>query len=149
MMNWLLCVYVSQSCPTPCNPMDCSLQGSSVHGIPQARILEWVVIPFSRRSSRPRDWTWVSCIGGRFFTIWDTREALIMQLLFPGNILCFQIYSVWWVQKSCYFCGLHMAYHWYFMGRSDTLFRLLNHFEGQSPIDNFETFKGISLLEFF
>ena len=54
-----------------CNPMDCSPPGSSVHGIFQARILEWVVIPFSRGSSWPRDWThvsWVSCIAGGFFT---------------------------------------------------------------------------------
>ena len=55
--------------------MDCSPPGSSVHGIIQARILEWVAIPFSRGSSWPRDQTWVSCIAGRFFTIWATREA--------------------------------------------------------------------------
>ena len=54
--------------------MDCSLPGSSVHGIFQARILEWVAISFSRRSSRPRDWTRVSHIVGRRFTIWATRE---------------------------------------------------------------------------
>ena len=52
------------------DPMGCSLLGSSVHGILQARILEWVAIPFSRGSSWPRDWTWVSCIAGRFFAIW-------------------------------------------------------------------------------
>ena len=46
-------VSVTQSCPTLCNPMDCGLPGSSVHGILQARILEWVAIPFSRGSSRP------------------------------------------------------------------------------------------------
>ena len=56
---------VAQSCPTLCNPMDCSLPGSSVHGILQARILEWVAISFSRGSSRPRDRTQVSCIVGR------------------------------------------------------------------------------------
>ena len=54
--------------------MDCSLAGSSVHGIFQARILEWVAISFSRRSSQLRDWTQVSCIVGRCFTIWDTKE---------------------------------------------------------------------------
>ena len=62
--------------------MDGSLPGSSVHGILQARILGWVAIPFSRRSSGPRDWTWVSCIAGRFFTIWATREAIISSLVF-------------------------------------------------------------------
>ena len=48
---------VTQSCPTLCDPMDCSLPGSSIHGILQARVLEWVTISFSRGSSRPRDWT--------------------------------------------------------------------------------------------
>ena len=57
----------------------CSLPGSSVHGILQARILEWVAIRFSRGISWPRDWTWVSWIAGRFFTIWATREAHLLQ----------------------------------------------------------------------
>ena len=69
-------VLVIQLCPTLCNPMDCSLPGYSVHGIFQARILEWVAIPFSRESSKPRDQTQVSCMAGRFFTIWVTRETL-------------------------------------------------------------------------
>ena len=60
---------VAQSCPTLCDPMDCSLPGFSVHGILQARILEWVTISFSRGSSRPRDQTRVSCIGGRRFNL--------------------------------------------------------------------------------
>ena len=55
--------------------MDRSPPGSSVHGIFQARVLEWVVISFSRGSSQPRDRTWVSHIAGRHFTIWATREA--------------------------------------------------------------------------
>ena len=50
-------VLVPQSCPTLCDPMDCSLPDSSVHGILQARIQEWVALPFSRGSSRPRDQT--------------------------------------------------------------------------------------------
>ena len=50
-----------------CDPMDCSLSGSSVHWILQARTLQWVAFPFSKGSSGPRDWTWVSCIAGRFF----------------------------------------------------------------------------------
>ena len=57
------------------DPMDCSPQGSSVHGILQARILEWVAMPSSRRSSQPRDRTWVSYIAGRFFTV---REGVVM-----------------------------------------------------------------------
>ena len=66
---------VAQSCPTLCDPMDCSPPASSVHGILQARILEWVAISFSRGSSQPRDWTRVSCIAGRRFILWATREA--------------------------------------------------------------------------
>ena len=65
---------VAQSCPTLCDPMDCSLPGFSIQGIFQARILEWVAISFSR-SSWPRDWNWVSCIVSRCFTIWATREV--------------------------------------------------------------------------
>ena len=55
--------------------MNCSLPGSSVHGIPQASMLEWVAIPFSRRSSQVRYRTQVSCIAGRIFTIWANRES--------------------------------------------------------------------------
>ena len=61
-------VKIPQLCPVLCNPMDYSLSGSSVHGILQARILEWVAYPFSRGSSQPRNRTGVSCIVGRFFT---------------------------------------------------------------------------------
>ena len=60
---------VAQSCPTHCDPMDCTLPGSTVHGILQARILEWIVISSSRRSSQRRDGTPVSCHEGGFFTI--------------------------------------------------------------------------------
>ena len=63
------------SCVCLCDPMDCSLPGSSVHGIFQARVLEWVAISFSSGSSQPRDRTRVSRISGRRFTIWATREA--------------------------------------------------------------------------
>ena len=66
-----LCLFNS----TLCNPVDYSLPGSSVHEILQARILEWVAISFSRGSSQPRDWTQVSCIGGRHFNLWATREV--------------------------------------------------------------------------
>ena len=66
-------VSVAQSWPTLFDPMDCSPPGSSVHGILQARILEWVAIPFSRGSSWLRDRTCVSCIAGRFFTICATH----------------------------------------------------------------------------
>ena len=63
-----VCVLVTQSRPTFCGHMDCSLPGSSVHRILQARILEWFAIPFSRGSSQSRDRTQVSCTASRFFT---------------------------------------------------------------------------------
>ena len=66
---------VAQSCPTLCDPVDCSLPGYSIHGIFQARILEWVAFPFSKGSSQPRDQTQFSCIAGGFFTNWVTREV--------------------------------------------------------------------------
>ena len=71
---------VSWSCPTLCDPMDCSLSRSFVHGIFQARVLEWDAISFSRGSSQPRDGTWVSHIVGRRFTIWATREVHYREL---------------------------------------------------------------------
>ena len=66
---------VAQSCLPFCDPMVCSLPGSWVHGILQARILEWVAMPSSGGSSQPRDCTQVSLIAGRFFTVWATTEA--------------------------------------------------------------------------
>ena len=64
-------VKVTQLCPTLCDPMN-----YTVHRILQARILQWVAFPFFRGSSQPRDRTQVSCIAGKFFTSWATREAL-------------------------------------------------------------------------
>ena len=76
---WILCVcihlslyccccLVTKSCPTLCDPVDYSPSGSSVHGVLQARILEWIVMSSSGGSSLPGDWTHVSCLAGRFFT---------------------------------------------------------------------------------
>ena len=67
---------VAQSCLTLCDPMGCSLPGSSVHGIFQARVLEWVAISFSRGSSQPKGQTRVSRTTGRRLTVWASREAL-------------------------------------------------------------------------
>ena len=71
----LLNVKVAQSHPTLCNTKD-----YTIHGILQARILEWVAIPFSRVSSQPRNWTQLSLIAGRFFTSWAIREAQLRLL---------------------------------------------------------------------
>ena len=64
-----VCVLAAQLCLI-CDPLDCSPPGSSIHGILQARTLEWVAMPSSRGSSQPKDWTWVSCIAGGFFTLY-------------------------------------------------------------------------------
>ena len=74
------CCLVAQSCPTLCDPMDCSPPGSSVHGISQARILEWVAISFSRRSSQPRDRIHVSSLAGRFFTSEPPGKLLYLEV---------------------------------------------------------------------
>ena len=81
---------VAQSCPTLCDPIDCSLPGSSVHGILQAIVLEWIVISFARGSSQPRARTRVSRIVNRHVTVWATREMYYLKF---GN--CFYRY--------CYF----------------------------------------------
>ena len=75
---------IAQSCPTLWDTMNCSLPGSLVHGIFQARVLEWVVISFSRGSSQPRDRTWVSHTAGRRFTIWAAGNILL-NMGFPGG----------------------------------------------------------------
>ena len=95
---------VTQSGPTLCGPMDCGPPGSSVHGILQAKILEWGSIPFSRGSSRPRDGTWVSCMAGGFFTIWATREA--PGFLSSGHLLWMESYNsvcslLWLASFTC------------------------------------------------
>ena len=75
-MHVCVCVLVTQLCPTLWDPMDCNSTGSSVHGILQTRILEWVATSFFRGSSQPKDWIQISHIEGRLFTIWAIREAL-------------------------------------------------------------------------
>ena len=88
------CVRIAQSCPTLWDHIDCSPPGSSVHGILQARILEWVAISFSRGSSWLRDRTWVSCITGRFFTIWATSESESRSVV-PDSLQPHGLYSPW------------------------------------------------------
>ena len=70
-----VCVLVAQPCPTVCNAIDWSLPPSSFHGILQTRIQKWAGTSFSRRSSRTRYQAWVFQIAGRFFFVWDNREA--------------------------------------------------------------------------
>ena len=81
---------VAQSCLTLCDPVDCNLLGFSVHGILQARILEWIAISFSRGSSWPKDQTPVSRIGGRCFNLWATREGFLISPCYSWE-LCIQM----------------------------------------------------------
>ena len=80
--------------------MDCSPPGFSVLGILQARILEWVAMPSSRRSSWPRDWSWVSCTASRFFTNWASSEALSQE----GMWACH--HKEGWMPKNWWFWTL-------------------------------------------
>ena len=86
---------------TLCDPIDCSSPGSSVHGILQAIILEWVAVPFSMAPSQPRDQTQVSSIAGRFFTSWATREAQYTR----KNTAKFKYWP--WHVHECDFAGGH------------------------------------------
>ena len=95
-------VEVAQSCPTFGDPM-----AYTVHGILQARILEWVVLPFSRGSSQPRDQIQVSHMADGFFTSWATRETLYILLLlnfitaFVISYLFFHLIEEYWVSGMC------------------------------------------------
>ena len=80
-------VKVSHSCLSLCNPMD-----YTVHEILQARIPDWVALPFSRGSSQPRDWTQVSHIAGGFFTNWAIREALSLYTTLQPNSKCYRLH---------------------------------------------------------
>ena len=93
--RWKVKVLVTQLCLILCDTVDCSPPGSSVHGLLQARILEWVGIPFSRGSSWLRDGIQVSCIAGRVFTLWVTREALSL-------LSHTQIAELWVKMNGCY-----------------------------------------------
>ena len=106
---------VAQLCPTLCDSMDYSLPGSSNHGIFQARILEWVSISFSKRSSLPRDWTWVSHIIGRRLTIWATREVHWQVGINPWQGFCHRLYEVTMEPQSKASHLLHTgrAIHWH------------------------------------
>ena len=92
----------AQSCQTPSDPMGCNLPGSSVHGIFQARVLEWVAISFPTGSSRPRDRTCVSHIVGRPFTVWATREVHRCEVL--SGFSHVQLFVTLWLQPAKLLC---------------------------------------------
>ena len=103
------CCLVTQLYLTLWDPMDCNPPGSSVHGISQARILEWVAISLSRGSSQPRDQTQVSYVAGRFFTIWAIWEAHcgLTQLSYLWKTVASWSLEPFFV--GIYFCAGHCA----------------------------------------
>ena len=105
--NFVVVVLVSYLCLTLCNSMDCSLLDSSVHEILQSRILEWITIPFSRGYSQPWDWTWVSRIAVRFFTVWPFREYL-----YKGpNIVTVAFWSVYrFLKRQVRWSGIPISF---------------------------------------
>ena len=106
---------VTQSCPTLCDPIDCSPTGSSVHEILQARILEWVAIPFSRGSSHPKDWTQVSRIAGGFFTSWATRKLSILVIIFVVFFLFFIFCGFFWLFGWLVGIGMEIGFCFFFL----------------------------------
>ena len=112
---------VAKLCLTLCDLMDCSLPGSSVHGIFQAIVLEWIAISFSRGSSQPRDRTRVSHIVDRRFTVWATREVsltyinMYYQNLNNWNYIAYVVLYVNFILNvimcfSCYFIFKNLQY---------------------------------------
>ena len=134
-----VCLLVTQSYPILSDPMDCSSPGSSVNGISQARVLEWVAILSSRGSSWPRNWTHISydfCIAGRFFTTEPMgkliyiyivkREEWIISFIFRNKELLK-------LEGHLYLCG-HI-HGWFFDYSPDTLFHLsMNYLNDWSSI---------------
>ena len=135
-----VCVYsVTQSCPALCNLVDCSLPGSSVCGIFQARILEWVAISSSRGSSRPRDQTHICCISciGRWILYPELpRKPLILQTYhnlriistLDGYLSCFQFQATANnYYKHCFICTfMYISYIGSLMGKNETQYMALN-----------------------
>ena len=91
-------VLVTRSCPTSCDPIDCNCSppASSLLGIFQGRILEWIAIPFSRGSSHPGDCNWVSCIAGGFFIIWAKSQSAQPCACLPSSQS-----SLLWFKEFC------------------------------------------------
>ena len=109
---------VAQSCRTLCDPMDCSLPGFSVHGIPQARILEWVAIPFSRNLPDPGIKPGSSCTAGRLFTVWATRKPFPPKMYNHPDpkkyILCDSILPLWrWSYSFSFLVCRYGELHWF------------------------------------
>ena len=121
--SYFVCVFVCvkflQSCPTLCNPMDCSPSGSSLHGILQARTLEWVAMPSSRGSSQPRD-RMSPAMAGRFFISRVTWEVISSLYIWSVRYLSFacvanifpNLLSVSWLCLMVVVCAYEVYFTW-------------------------------------
>ena len=127
---------VAQLCLTLCDPMDCSLPGSSVHGIFQAVVLEWIAISFSSGSSRPRDGTQVSRIVDRRFTVWATREVCKPEILALSSFCLSHHFSSLHPVQQVYLQNIHQTCH-FFPQHLYLLSKLLEEFPGWSPCFSF------------
>ena len=112
-----------KSCPTLSDPMDCSLPGFSVHGIFEARILEWVAISFSRGSSPPREWNQVSCTVGRHFTVCHQGSPEYCQLWITDK----------WILE---YCQLWITDKWYLIGSTVILLGVPGGSDGKASACN-------------
>ena len=101
---------VAQLCLTLFDSMDSGPHGFSAHGVLQARKPEWVATPSSRGSSWPRDWTWVSCIADRFFTIWAPKEDYY---LFIEQLLCTELKTCYLISSQYQQCKVGIMAPWY------------------------------------
>ena len=100
---WIVVVLVVKSCPILCDPMDCSQLGSSVHGISQARIQEWVAISYSRGSSQPRDQSQVSCIVRWILYHWASRQGSCFEYHVLIHLNVDQSYEVMLLLSSSFY----------------------------------------------
>ena len=105
-----VCAKSLQSCPTLCDPMDCRPPSSSVHEILQARILDWVVMPFSGQSSWPRDQTHVSCTADRFLPLGPSGEPVNSLYWIPLHFVVFVHFKVLLKHLSMFYGFPHKPY---------------------------------------
>ena len=102
-------LFSPKSCPTLCNPVDCSPPESSVHGISQAGILEWVAVSFSRRALWPRDQTHASCVASIFFTTEPPRLS-ICYCISPFNFITYVYFNIWLSFFIIFECSLLLKF---------------------------------------
>ena len=131
---------IVKSCPTLCDPMICGPPGSSVHGISQASILEWVAISFCKGSFQPRDQIRVPCIGRQIFYCWVTREALTRILLSNKK---------WWIlinTKTCMSLKEMVLKPWW--NHNWSLLFVWNFFQLDKPVSPFYYLSYLSWISY-